>query len=352
MKRHFCPFLLPLLLIVPLLLCSCATSKALDLIGDPVLALSYSSEGHEPVAFAVIPPSFVLPALEELLESEDLAEAELVASFLNEFFGRADCVFASIMCNSDRSELFCRILALGKFPASAKMLLNSSRGWQKREADGMAWFELEAFTEGRALRAAIPASGALLAEIDITPPSSNGGTDAPSRSMADFIAAATTSPQGPQGLPPAQGAGAGGDGAAFLSSIDAALLGAANVPFAFYAPDFNLFVRSCLPAVPNFPLAGAVAALSAFEGFSLPISSVELAVDKGEGEMPEDGEALEALTVRVAVPSAALARAAVVIVQLMFPDANVAVENDAIVVTKELPAGSAALAVLSFFLVS
>ena len=328
----------------PLLFWSCATSNAPQQTIGPIATLSYSSEGTKPAAFAVIPPSFVLSTLEDL-ENEALADASFAADFLNEFFARADCVFASIMCNSDTGALFCRILALGKFPSRAKMLLSSSRGWQKKEAGGETWFESTAFTEGRALRAAIPASGVLLAEIDIVSPPNGTEMTAASRSMADFIVAATSTLAEPQDSSQAREAGAG---AMFFSSLDAALLGADNVPFAFYAPDFNLFLRSVLPAVPGFPLAGSVSALSALDGLSLPISSIEFAVDQVAGD---DGF-LDRLTVRVDVPSAALTRAAAVIVRLMFPDDDVDAEDGAITVTKEMPAGRAALAVLSFFLVS
>ena len=350
MKRHSRSLFLAQLLMLALLLCSCATSKAARQSIDPVAVLSYSSEGAAPAAFAVIPPEFVLPALEELEAGASGADGAAV-SFLNEFFGRADCVFASIMCNSDTGALFCRVLALGKFPASAKMLLTPSRGWQKKEDGGALWFESAAFAGGRAMRAAIPASGVLLAEIDIAASStSSNGTEmsAASSSMQDFIAAAASRPVAAEELPQSLDASGGGDGAAFFSSLDAALLGAANAPFAFYAPDFNLFARSVLPAVPGFPLAGAAAALSAFDGFSLPISSIEFAVDQGAS----DGGSLDRLTVRAGVPSAALTRAASVIVRLVFPDDSIAADDGAITVTKDVPAGRAALALLSFFLLS
>ena len=352
MKRKPRPLLLAPLLMLALLLCSCSTSKAARQSIDPVAALSFSSGGAEPAAFAVLPPSFVLPALEELEAGASGADGAAV-SFLNEFFGRADCVFASIMCNSDTGALFCRVLAFGKFPASAfRMLLSSSREWQKKEEGGALWFESAAFAGGRAMRAAIPASGVLLAEIEISAPSKKGGAGSASSSMQDFIAAATSRQVAAEELPQSLEASGGGDGTAFFSALDAALLGAANTPIAFYAPDFNLFMRMVLPLASSSPLAGAAAALSTFDGFSLPVSSIEFIVEKSALNPAEDGSAQEMLTVRAAVPSKALVRAASVIVRLIFPEGDVAAEDGAITVIKELPAGRAALAILSFFLLS
>ena len=352
MKRHSRSLFLVPLLMLALLLCSCSTNKAARQSIDPIAALSFSSEGATPIAFAVIPPSFILTGLDELEASASGGENAPMLEFLAEFFGRSDCVFASIMRNNETGALFCRVLALGKFPRAAKMLLTSSRGWEKKEADGATWFESKAFAGGGAIRAAIPESGAVLAEIDIAASSAKMLDAASSSSMADFILAATSSPASAQELPQVFKPSEGYEGAAFFSSLDAALLGAANVPLAFYAPDFNLFARAILPLASTSPLAGAAAALSAFEGFSLPISSIEFTVEKSANLSSEDAANVELLAVRVAVPSSALMRAAAVIVQLIFPDDGVTAENGAITVTKELPEGRAAIAVLSFFLLS
>ncbi len=333
---------LPLLLVLlsPLLFWSCATSRQAGQVADPVAVLSYSSEGAAPAVFAVIPSAFILPALEEIKMSASAEENAPAAEFLVEFFSRAECVFASIMRSDASDALFCRVLAFGKFPARTfRLALNSSRGWERREENGAVWFD----GQGGAIRVAIPASKMLLAEIDIASPTAKRVGDGASSSMADFIAAAALNLAAPDFADA---------GEMFFAAVDGAVLGAANVPFAFFAPDFNSFVRSVLPAAPAFPLAGVAAALSAFDGFSLPISSIELAVDKGAGEPAEDGASFELLTVRAAVSSSALMRAATLLVQLMFPDESVTAENGLITVVKEIPAGSAALAVLSFFLLS
>lgn len=342
MRKALPAFILPLAL-APLLLCSCATSKAARLPADPVALLSYSSEGAVPAALAAIPASFVLPALQEMGESglSGSAGASPAREFLAEFFSRADCVFASIMRNGESGALFCRVIALGKFPSALRLMLGSSRDWEKIEAGGAAWFESSALIEGGALRAALPTSGALLAEMDILPPSIEGG--APSRSMADFVNAAS-------GAAELEPSAAWDAGSAFPYAAEAALLGAANAPFAFYVPDFNLFARAVLPAMPGFPLAGAAAAISAIGGFSLPISSIEISVDRAE--RLDGAEPMDRLTLRAAVPSAALMRAASFIVQLMFPGGSVSAEGGALTVQKDIPQGRAAIAVLSFFLVS
>ncbi len=328
------------IVLCPLLFWSCATSKAAKQSIDPIAVLSYSSEKATPVAFAVIPPKFILSELKEIKERDDVDTDVPAVEFLVNFFSRADSAFASIMHKGNSKTPFFRLIAFGKFPARAfRFVLNSSRDWERRKEGDAIWFESSSYVEGITLRAAIPVSGVLLAEIYIEQPSATRRSSARSSSMEDFIAASLRKDEAP---PVREFSGAG---EMFFAAIDASIAGASNVPFVFYAPDFNLFTRTVLPALNSLPFLNETA-VAALQSFSLPISSIELAIT------PMNRAPILRLTVSAAISNSAFLRPASFMLQLMFPGEKVFTKNGIINVEKEMPAGSAALAILSLFSVS